>query len=83
VAHNGSFADSLDLLEDFGPVDRAYVYSLAMTAKDERGRVVKYVVVASPREPGKTGRRYFSIDETRTLHYEVIHPVDASSPLLQ
>jgi hypothetical protein len=54
-----------------------------VTARDERGRAAKYIATASPSEPGKTGTRYFSIDETGTLHYEMMPPLDVQSPVLR
>jgi hypothetical protein len=81
--HNGSFADALNQLPDSTPGDRAYVYSLKVTARDLKGRVSKYVATASPSSPGKTGTRFFSVDEQGTLHVELMRPVDPGSPVLE
>jgi hypothetical protein len=83
AAHNGSFADSFAQLPDVTLSGHTYTYSLEVTARDERGRVAKYIATASPSEPGKTGTRYFSIDETGILRYETMRPVDPQSPVLR
>jgi hypothetical protein len=80
---NGSFADVLSQLPNSTPGDRAYVYSLEVTERDVKGRVSKYVATASPSSPGKTGTRFFSVDERGTLHVELMRPVNSSSPVLE
>lgn len=79
--HDGGYADSLNKLE-LGPAEPDYVYSMAVS-KDDQGRVNKYLVTADPRVPGKSGTRYFSVDQTGTVRYEFMRPPNQWSPKLQ
>jgi Tfp pilus assembly protein PilE len=81
AAHNGSYAESLDALQ-LPPPESQYLYSLAV-AKDAKGRVTAYLATADPRAPGKAGTRYFSVDQTGTIHYEFMRPPNKWSPTLQ
>jgi hypothetical protein len=83
VAHDGGFADALSRLPDSTPSDRAYVYSLNVTARDMQGRVTEYLAIAAPYQPGKTGTRFFSVDERGTMHVESMQPVNSQSPVLE
>ena len=81
AAHAGNYAESLDTLQ-LSPADPQYVYRLA-ASRDSQGRVNRYLATADPREPGKVGTRYFSVDQTGTVHYEFMRPPNKWSPTLQ
>ena len=83
ATHNGSFANALSQLPDVAASDRAYVYLLEVTARDVQGRVSRYVARASPSVPGKTGTRFFSVDERGFMHMESMRPVNPQSPVLE
>ncbi len=79
--HDGSYADSLEKLE-LGPAEPDYIYSMAVS-KDARGQVAKYLATADPRIPGKSGTRYFSVDQSGTVRYEFMRPPNQWSPRLE
>jgi hypothetical protein len=81
-AHDG-FADALSRLPDSRTADRAYVYSLNVTARDMQGRVTEYLATAAPYQPGKTGTRFFSVNERGTMRMESMRPVNPQSPVLE
>ena len=80
---HGCFASKLEELPKVTSQDDAYSYIVLPQTKDDKGCVAKYMVTASPALPGKTGHHYFSIDETGTIRYENMRPVDAQSRVLQ
>ena len=82
LAHNGSFAETLDILQ-YRSNDRGYTYALTVIARNERGEVTAYTVNATPTFPGKTGIRYFSIDEGGNIHWENMRTTDAHSRSLE
>ena len=81
AGHDGSYADSLDVLQ-LSPAEPDYTYGLAV-ARNSVGKATRYLATADPRRPGKTGTRYFSVDETGTVHYEFMRPPNKWSPTLQ
>ena len=81
AAHGGNYSDSLDALRLPDP-EPAYVYGLAVS-KDSQGKVTQYLATADPRTPGQAGTRYFSVDQTGTVHYEFMRPPNKWSPSLQ
>jgi hypothetical protein len=81
VTHEGSYADSLALL-GVRAEEQGYTYSLQVVTRDAIGRVIAYIVRASPGVRGKTGVRYFSVDDKGNFRYEMDRPVDDRSPSL-
>jgi hypothetical protein len=81
ASHSGNFAGSLDDLH-LPPAESDYVYGLAVS-KDAQGNVTQYLATADPRVPGRAGTRYFSVDQTGTVHYEFMRPPNRWSPKLQ
>ena len=77
------FANDLAHLPDFAPQTHDYVYTLQPTFSISTGCVSKYVATASPAVPGKSGRRYFTIDQDGIIHFELMHPVNSQSPVLE
>ncbi len=73
--HN-SFAPALEDLKDLPKPEGFYTYALRQLSP------TAYVVTASPTEPGKHGKRYFFLDQTGTIRYEVLHPATATSPVI-
>jgi hypothetical protein len=81
AAHNGNFAAVLNELRDARFSDGAYNYSLEVTARDAQGLVSGYAAEAHPSKPGETGTRFFQLDQSGTLHFELMHPVNPNSPV--
>ena len=63
--------------------DGTYYFNLQPKSTVENGCVLKYVVTASPKALGRTGMRYFSIEETGIMHLEESRPVGPGSPVLE
>ena len=81
-SHDGTFADPLGLLANTLSADHDYSYAVEVVAHNGP-LVTQYRVLATSRNPGKTGTRYFSIDELGVVRYKVMHPVTSASPVLQ
>ena len=82
AAHAEGFADSLSSL-GFRDRERGYAFSMQVITRDASGRVTAYIVTAAPAAPGRTGTRYFSLDQNGILAYDTYRLVDERNPLLQ
>jgi len=81
--HKGCFASELGQLPNITSKRHHYIYELQSTPSSEEACVKRYVVTASPLRTGKTNGRYFSIDETATIRFEMTHSANTSSRILQ
>jgi hypothetical protein len=71
---NKGYTASLAELPNLPKPEPYYRYQYRKTATDG------YEVTAEPVEPGKHGRRYFYMDQSGVITYEVLHPATARSP---
>jgi hypothetical protein len=71
--HQG-YTTSLEDLHHLPKPEPYYRYNYRKTEKDG------YVVTAEPTEPGKHGRRYFYMDQSGVITYEVLKPATPTSP---
>ncbi len=79
--HNGCFAKELSELRDARSRDQHYIY--ALEPLPDGGCIAKYTVTAFPVVVEKNSRRYFFMDETGTMRFEMMHPANSSSSILQ
>jgi hypothetical protein len=71
--HQG-YTNSLAELPNLPKPEPYYRYDYLKTATDG------YVITAEPTDPGKHGRRYFYMDQSGVITYEVLHPATPKSP---
>jgi TonB family protein len=60
-----------------------YTFTYTAGAMDEKGKVVSFTVEAEPIEPGKTGKRFFFVDQSGVIRFETMTRAHAGSPPLQ
>ena len=70
-----SFAQSLEDLGALPAANKDYAFTYRQPTADT------YSVTAEPREPGKHGKRYFYLDQSGVIRYEVLHPATSSSAI--
>jgi len=70
---NDTFADKLDDLKGLPNPEGSYKIGYKKVTADS------YLAMAWPTQPGKHGRRYFFMDQTGVVHYEVMHPAGPQS----
>ncbi len=68
------FSSSLDELKALPNPEDSYRYDYRQLSADA------YEVVASPKQPGKHGKRYFYVNQTGVVHYEILRPASPASP---
>ena len=71
---NDTFAEKLDDLKGLPKPDGTYKIGYKKVTSDS------YLAMAWPTRPGKHGRRYFFMDQTGLVRYEVMHPAGPMSP---
>ncbi len=70
---NDTFAEKLDDLKGLTRPDSNYKIGYKKVTPDS------YLAMAWPTEPGKHGRRFFFMDQTGVVRYEVMHPAGPMS----
>jgi type II secretory pathway pseudopilin PulG len=71
---NGAYTATLDQLNRVPPADPYYQYEYRKLSNSS------YTTTAAPREPGKHGKRFFYVDQTGVVRYELLHQATATSP---
>jgi hypothetical protein len=72
-AHN-RFSTNLAELSGLPQAENSYQYDYRQLSPDA------YTAVAGPTQPGKHGKRYFYMDQTGAVHYELLRPAGPASP---
>ncbi len=70
---NDTFAANLDDLKGLPSADTTYKIGYKKVTPDA------YLVMAWPTQPGKRGRRYFFLDQTGVVRYDVMRPAGPMS----
>ena len=70
---NNTFASNLNDLKGLPSSDSGYKIGYKKVTPDA------YLTMAWPLQPGKRGRRYFFLDQTGVVRYEVMHPAGPQS----
>ena len=73
---NNTYSKTLDDLKGLAKPENLYTYDYRQLSP------TAYVVTASPTEPGKHGKRYFFLDQTGVIRYEVLHAASTTSPVI-
>jgi hypothetical protein len=71
---NNRFSTNLEDLKDLPKADETYQYNYRQLSPDA------YEAVAGPRQPGNHGKRFFYMNQTGIVHYEILHPAGPASP---
>lgn len=71
---NKGYSSSIDELPNLPKPEPWYRYDYRKTVPDG------YIVSAEPVDPGHHGRRYFYMDQSGVVTYEVLKPATAKSP---
>jgi uncharacterized membrane-anchored protein YhcB (DUF1043 family) len=71
---NHHFSSSLEELKDLPKVADLYQYDFRQVSPQS------YLATAAPKQPGKQGKRYFAMDESGVVRYEVLRPATNTSP---
>ncbi|MBI3404506.1 MAG: hypothetical protein HY046_03505, partial [Acidobacteria bacterium] len=75
-------ADLIDKVLASG-TKNGYNFIYMAGASDEKGKVTSFSILAEPAEPGKSGKRFFFIDQTGVIRYESMGRAHAGSPPIQ
>jgi len=70
---NNGFSLKLEDLKDLPKPDDFYMIRYRQATPDS------YIVMAWPKQPGKNGKRYFFMDQTGVVRYEVMQPAGPAS----
>ena len=71
---NHHFPASVEELKGLPKAEEYYRYDYRQTSPQS------YVATAEPKQPGSHGKRYFLMNESGVVRYEVLHPATATSP---
>jgi hypothetical protein len=72
----GQYSAALDAVKDLPAAEPYYSYDYRQLSPST------YVATATPHEPGKHGKRFFYVDQSGVVRYEVLHPASATSPVV-
>jgi uncharacterized membrane-anchored protein YhcB (DUF1043 family) len=68
------FSSSLEELKVLPNPEDSYRYDYRQLSPDA------YEAVAAPKQPGKHGKRFFYLDQSGVVHYEILRPATITSP---
>jgi hypothetical protein len=71
---NHRFSTNVEELKDLPKPEDLYQYDYRQLSPQS------YVATAAPKQPGKHGKRYFAMDETGVVRYELLRPATTTSP---
>ena len=71
-----SYSATLEEVKDLPKPESYYTYHYTFASPDA------YTATAMPNQPGKHGKRYFFVDQTGAVRYEVMHAANVASPVI-
>lgn len=75
-AANQHFSTKLDELKGLPEPEKFYTFTYQPLSPES------YTATAAPNQPGKHGRRYFFVDQTGTMRFDLTQPATATSAVL-